>query len=107
MIGLQSGMIVPDGQDGVLIRVKAVPGASRNTVAGVLGEGDSARLKVRISAPAEGGKANKAICALLAGVLGTSKNNVRIETGATNPEKTVRVVGMDETAVRAALGLET
>ena len=105
MIGLQSGMIVPDGQGGVLIRVKAVPGASRDAVAGVLGEGGSARLKVRVSAPAEGGKANKAICALLADALGTSKKQVCIETGMTSPEKTVRVVGMDESAVRAALGL--
>ena len=40
-----------------LIRVKAVPGASRDEIAGPLGD----RLKIRIAAPPEGGKANKAI----------------------------------------------
>ena len=50
-----------DGED-VLVWVKAVPGASLDTVAGALGD----RLKVRISAAPEDGQANRAICRLLA-----------------------------------------
>jgi uncharacterized protein (TIGR00251 family) len=42
---------------GVEVRLKVVPGASRSAVAGLLGD----RLKVRIAAPPEGGKANQAI----------------------------------------------
>lgn len=75
--------------DDVLIHVKAVPGASRDQVAGAVGD----RLKVRISAPPEGGKANKAICRLLAKAIGAKAKDVSIESGQTNPEKIVRIVG--------------
>ena len=94
------GIIAP-AEGGVTIRLKAVPGAKRNELAGVLGD----RLKVRVSAPPEGGKANKAICALLAKALGVKKRDVEIVSGPTNPEKIARVVGIDEaTASRRMLG---
>ena len=74
------------GED-VLIWVKAVPGASRDEIAGVVGD----RLKIRISAPPEAGKANKAICKLLASVIGVKLKRVSIDSGQTNPEKIVRI----------------
>ncbi len=76
------------GED-VLIWVKAVPGASRNEIAGVVGD----RLKIRISAPPEGGKANKVICKLLASSLGVKANQISIERGKTIPAKIVRITG--------------
>lgn len=94
-------MIRDDG-DGVLIDIKAVPGAKRDEVAGVLGE----RLKVRVSAPPEGGKANRAVCALLAGVLGVRSNRVEVVAGHANPQKTVRVTGVDAGEVLARLGMK-
>jgi uncharacterized protein len=80
--------IEADGRD-VLIWIKAVPGASRDEVAGIVGD----RLKVRISAPPEGGKANKAIIKLLARKLKLKPAQITIESGQTNPEKTVRLSG--------------
>ncbi len=82
----------------VLVRVKAVPGASRDQIAGVLGD----RLKLRVAAPPEGGRANQAICALLAGALGIKPSRVSIEGGASSPEKIVRIAGTDaaESAAR-------
>ena len=53
---MMSVRIEQHGSD-VLIWIKAVPGASRNQITGIVGD----RLKVRTSAPPEGGKANKAI----------------------------------------------
>lgn len=71
----------------VLLRVKAVPGASRDQIAGLLGD----RLKIRVAAPPEGGKANDSICSLLAKALGRSKREIAIDAGLTNPEKSVRI----------------
>lgn len=83
---------------GVLIRVKAVPGARRDEIAGVLSD----RLKIRVSAPPEGGRANKAICALLAGVLRVRGRDVTLHSGPTGPEKTLHVSGvsLDDAARR-------
>ena len=89
-----------DGAGGVLIAIKAVPGAKRDEIVGLLGE----RLKVRVSAPPEGGKANKAICALLAKEFGVSKGDVEIVAGTMNAEKTVRVVGVRAAAVKSTWG---
>ena len=70
------------------LRLKAVPGASRDEIAAVMHHPDGVRLKVRVSAPPEGGKANKAICKLLARELGCKPGDVEIIAGHTNPEKT-------------------
>ena len=86
--------------DDVLIRVKVVPGASRDEIAGAVGQ----RLKVRVSAPAEGGRANKAVCRLVAARLGVRGGCVEIETGAGSAAKTLRVTGVGVDAVRSALG---
>lgn len=75
---------------GALIAVKAVPGATRDEVVGRLGE----RLKVRVSAPPEGGWANEAICELLADELGVRAKDVQVVSGHGRAEKTVRVVGV-------------
>jgi hypothetical protein len=84
-----------DGPGVILLRVKAVPGARRTEIAGVLGEGEQARLKIRVSAPPEGGKANKAICALVAKALGVKPRDVSVIAGQTNPEKTLRIEGVE------------
>jgi uncharacterized protein (TIGR00251 family) len=74
--------------DGAIeLRIKVVPGASRSEVTGVLGD----RLKVRVAAPAEGGKANRAVVDLLRKWLGTRE--VEIVGGFSSAEKTVRVRG--------------
>jgi uncharacterized protein (TIGR00251 family) len=84
----------------VEIRVKAVPGASRDGVAGMLGD----RVKVRVSAPPEGGKANRAVEAVIAAALGVKASQVAVAAGRTRAEKTVRVVGVDASAVEAWMG---
>jgi uncharacterized protein (TIGR00251 family) len=89
-------MIEGDG-DGVLLRVKVVTGASRNEIAGPVGD----RLKVRVTAPPEGGKANKALCQLLAAALGVKPRHVTIERGHTSPAKTLRVSGCEAGRAKA------
>lgn len=86
---------------GVDIHIKAVPGASRERLMGLLGD----RLKVAVSAPPEGGKANDAICALLAAALCVPRKAVSVVAGHANPRKTVRVAGVGVEAARVGLGL--
>jgi uncharacterized protein len=67
------------------LRLKVVPGASRASLAGALGD----RLKVRVAEPAEGGKANRAVLALLHDWLDGA--SLELVSGHTTPLKTVRV----------------
>jgi uncharacterized protein (TIGR00251 family) len=85
--------------DDVLIAIKAVPGASRDQIVGPLGD----RLKVRIAAPPEGGKANKAVCAIIARAVGVRLRDVTIESGANTAEKAVRVAGTTIEIVRRGI----
>lgn len=81
----------------IRILVKAVPGAKRDEIVGRLGD----RLKVRVSAPPEGGKANEAICALIATALGIKARDVRIVAGLSRAEKTVEIDGANADAVES------
>ncbi|MGH7244661.1 MAG: DUF167 domain-containing protein [Phycisphaerales bacterium] len=91
-------MVEQDG-DGCLIRLKVVPGSSRDALAGVLGD----RIKVRVAAAPEAGKANKAVCELLARTLGVKARDVSLVAGAASPEKTVRVAGVSADTVLSML----
>lgn len=94
--------ITSDGEGGSIVAVKAVPGASRDEVAGVLGD----RLKVRVSAAAERGKANKAICAVIAEALagrGAPGAQVEILSGHGSAAKQVRVRRIEPARLAALL----
>lgn len=93
----------PDNPGSCLLAVKAVPGASRDQIAGMMEFPDGPRLKVRVATAPESGKANKAIEKLLAKALGVSARDVTIATGPTNPIKTFRVRGLLPDRVLAAL----
>jgi hypothetical protein len=83
---VSAAIIERDGND-VLIRVKAVPGASRDEIVGAVGD----RLKVRVCAAPEGGKANSAICRIIAAAAGIRPKQVMIEQGNTHAHKLVRL----------------
>ena len=85
----------------IFIAIKAVPGAKRDEIVGLLGD----RLKVRVAAPPEGGKANKAICALLADALGVRAKDVEVVRGASTAEKTVRARGITAAEAIARLAV--
>lgn len=81
----------------VKVNIKAVPGARRDEVVGWLGD----RLKIRISAPPEDGRANLAIRELLARELGVRPADVAITAGLTRPEKTVEISGITDASIWA------
>lgn len=76
--------------DGIELRIKVVPGASRSEIVGMLGD----RLKIRVAAAPEKGKANEALLLLIADWLGTK--NIELTAGHGNAEKTVHVIGVHE-----------
>lgn len=73
---------------GVELQLKVVPGSSRTQVVGPLGD----RLKVKVAAPPEAGKANAEVVRLLR--QWTGAKDVAVVGGLTHPEKTVRVLGL-------------
>jgi uncharacterized protein YggU (UPF0235/DUF167 family) len=51
------------------------------------------RLKIDVSEPPEDGKANQAVCAMLARALHRPKSSVRVIAGAASSEKLLAVTG--------------
>lgn len=72
------------------LRLRVVPGSSRPGVAGRLGDA----WKVRVSAPAEAGRANEAVRVLLAQVLGLRRADIEIGSGAASRDKIVLLHGI-------------
>jgi uncharacterized protein len=79
--------------------VKVIPKASREGIAGWLGE----TLKVRVRAPAQKGKANAAAEALIADALGVGSDRVRVVAGRTSERKVVEVSGLTVAELRRRL----
>jgi uncharacterized protein len=82
---------------GIVVEVKAVPGASRSEVAGLR---DGALL-VHVAAPPEKGKANEELRACLAKALGIPKSAVELISGAGSRRKRLALPLEAEAALRA------
>jgi len=71
-----------------LLRIKVTPRASSNAIVGWLDEKREV-LVVKVTAPAEGGKANAAVIKLLAEELNIPKSAIQIKRGSTSRHKLV------------------
>jgi uncharacterized protein (TIGR00251 family) len=67
--------------------IKAVPGASKTETAGIKDK----RLRVRIAAAPEDGKANKELCEFLAKILGCAKREIELLSGEKSRLKTLAI----------------
>jgi hypothetical protein len=72
------------------LRVRVTPRAGRNEIAG---ERDGVLL-VRVTAAPEGGKANVAVCRLIAKALRIGTSRVSVARGAGSREKLLRIEGL-------------
>jgi uncharacterized protein (TIGR00251 family) len=81
---------VSERRDGVRFSVRVTPRASRNEIAG----SQEGVLRVRLCASPVEGAANKALIALLAGVLRVPKRDIEIVGGHTSRQKVVHVDGI-------------
>jgi uncharacterized protein YggU (UPF0235/DUF167 family) len=79
--------------------VKVVAGASRSEIV----DWSAGRLRIRISAVAERGKANSALISLLAARLDLPRSALRVVAGKTSPRKTLEITGLAEAEMLARL----
>ena len=85
-----------------VLHAKVQPKAGRNSI-----EVDAAgRLRIRVTAPREGGKANEAVVALLAKGLGIATSRVQIVRGWKARNKLLRVQGLTQEEVVARLSTD-
>jgi uncharacterized protein (TIGR00251 family) len=84
------------------VRLRVSPGSRRTAIVGRHGEA----WKVRVTAPAEGGRANDAVVRLLGETLAVPPSSVNVVAGHSARDKVVELaaLGADETDRRLAGG---
>jgi len=87
---LMSKLSIEENETGVVLSVKVVPGSSKTAISGVLGR----KLKVKVSAAPERGKANRELISFLSKILGVKKNCIEVISGHNKPHKRLRIFGI-------------
>ena len=85
--------------EGVIVPVRAQPGARKNAV---LGEQNGA-LKLAVTAPADQGKANKALLELLCDSLGLKRSQVELLKGDKSRDKRFLIRGLNLAEIQGRL----
>jgi uncharacterized protein len=85
--------------DGVRVAVKVTPKARKTGIQGIVASAEGPRLRVAVSEPPEDGKANQAVCAMLASTLGVAARAVQVVAGASSRSKLLLVSGEPDTLV--------
>ena len=100
MRGWEIDMIVlQDHAEGVIVPVRAQPGARKT---GVLGEQNGA-LKLAVTAPADDGRANKALTEVLREALNVKRSQVLLVAGETRREKRFLILGLRKDDLEARI----
>jgi uncharacterized protein (TIGR00251 family) len=81
------------------LRVRVSPGAKRAGVVGPHGEG----WKVRVAAPADGGRANEAVLRLLSEALSLPRGAVTLVSGSGGRDKIFEAAGIDPSQIERRL----
>jgi uncharacterized protein (TIGR00251 family) len=82
------------------LKVKVIPGASRDEVAGTMGNA----VKIKLRAPPVEGRANEALVEFLAEHLDLPRRAISIKRGGTSHLKLLRIDGLDLVTIRSLLG---
>jgi len=85
-----------ESEGGIIIPVRAQPGAKKNAVTGV----HAGQLKVAVTQAPEKGKANQALIEVLAEALQLPRSRISLISGATSGQKKFRVEGCDLASLR-------
>ncbi|NNE84760.1 MAG: DUF167 domain-containing protein [Alphaproteobacteria bacterium] len=87
---------------GLRLRVRVTPRAGGDRLDSLIDLPDGPALKITVSAPPEDGKANAALCRLLAKFFGIAKSNLTVVSGPTARLKQIEIAG-DGAALAAVL----
>jgi uncharacterized protein (TIGR00251 family) len=88
-----------DHPEGVVLPVRAQPGARKSAVVGEHG----GALKVAVTAPAQDGRANQALAEVLRAALGLKRSQLELLAGETSRDKKFLIRGMRREELAAKL----
>lgn len=81
------------------LQIKVIPSSSKDCIAGWMED----TLKIKVKAPPEKGRANKAVIKLLEKSLKLTKGSVAIQSGLTSSKKIVEITDIDEDIINRQL----
>ena len=90
---------IVDHAEGCVVQVRAQPGAKRSAIVGE----QNGSLKVAVTAPADQGKANKALVETLAEALDLKRSQVELLSGQSQREKKLLIRGLTADALRTRM----
>ena len=90
---------IRDTDRGATFAIRVQPRASRNAVAGEMGDA----LKLALTAPTVEGKANEACVEFLANLLKVPRSSVTIASGESSRNKVIRITGLSAGQVEQRL----
>lgn len=81
------------------LQIKVIPSSSKDCIVGWL----ESTLKIKVKAPADRGKANKAVITLLEGNLELAKGSISITNGTTSGNKIIEIDGINDDVIHQKL----
>ena len=81
------------------LKIKVIPSSSKDCIAGWLED----TLRIKVKAPPEKGKANKAVIKTLEKNLALTKGSVSITSGSTSCHKIIEINSSDDAAINKKL----
>ncbi len=88
---IEAPLFLQEVKEGVLVHIHVQPKSSRTKVSGIFGTS----LKLQVQAPPVDGAANKACQKFLAKLIGLSKSDVMLKSGAKSREKVFLLKGVN------------
>ena len=92
-------------KDGVILAIRAQPGAKKTAITGAYGEGPEAQLKVAVQAPPIEGRANEALIKFLASTFRIPKSSIEILSGDLGRTKVFLLRGQTLAEIQSILSL--
>ncbi|MGM0441015.1 MAG: DUF167 domain-containing protein [Elusimicrobiota bacterium] len=83
----------------LLVHTKVQPSSSRQAITRM----DNGEIKINLTAPPSGGKANRQLIEYLAQLLDISKKSIRIKKGKKNSRKVVQINGVKKSEFNSIL----